>query len=52
MLDYLLENQKKKKAEILLLLVKSVQVYRKLLRSDYSRAQFLNLRPPGRLSFL
>lgn len=51
MLDYLLENQKKK-AEILLLLVKSVQVYRKLLRSDYSRAQFLNLRPPGHLSFL
>lgn len=35
----------KKKAEVLLLVVKLVPVYRKLLRSDYSCDQFLNLRP-------
>lgn len=48
MLDYLLF----KKVEILLLVVKSFQVYRKLLRSDYSCAQFLNISPPDHLSFL
>lgn len=50
MLDYL--SKKKKKVAILLLVVKSSRVYRKLLRSDYSCAQFLNLRPPDHLSFL